>query len=219
MRRIGILLSTLVAAVATATGAATAATDPRAERERLTPADMALAKRMTLTGSDLAAGWRRTATPKNEDATLSCPGFNPDFSRFTITGKADSTFRHPAGAQITSATEVFATPAQAVGDYRLGARPALAGCLRYLLNREFAKTGLMARIRSSRMVRAPSVGARAAAYRLVGEAHAGANTVSIHVDMLVLQRGRSIALLLFSNVRTPVPGQVALARVVARRMR
>ena len=182
-------------------------------------ADMALARQMTLRATDVGAGWRRTATPKDEDASMNCPGFNPDFSRFTITGKAESTFQHPAGAQITSAIEVFATRGQAAGDFQLGAKPALARCLRYVLNREFAKTDLMVRIRSSRMVAAPRVGARAASYRVLAELDVGAQIVRIHLDMLVLQRGRSIAVLMFTGVRAPVSRPVALARVVARRMR
>ena len=219
MRRRPIVLGLVAAVVATGTAAASAASDPREERQRLTRADTALAKRTTVRLSDLARGWRRVATPSDDDTPTSCPGFNPDFSRFTITGKAQSTFEHPQGAQIASGIEVFATRAQAAGDFRLGARPALARCLRYLVNRQFAKTGVRATVRSSRMVAAPRVGTRAAAYRLLAEVQARTNVVRIHLDMLVLQRGRSIAVLVFTGVRAPIRGQAQLARVVARRMR
>ena len=214
--RLGVALSLVLALAATAVAAA--ATDPRDERERLRPADVALAKRTTLRATDLTPRWRRVASPK--ETPLRCPGFNPDFSAFTVTGEATVTFEHAGGAQITSSADVFATPAQALGDFRTGAKPALARCLRYVLNREFAKTGVAAQIRSSRMVAPPPrIGARVAAYRLVAEVQARSNVVPIHLDLLALQRGRTIAVLTFIGAAAPVRGQAVLARVVARRMR
>jgi hypothetical protein len=72
------------------TAAALAASDPHKERERLRPADMALARRATIKAADLVSGWKRMPVGSDDDSK--CPGFDPDFSAFTITGKASSLF-------------------------------------------------------------------------------------------------------------------------------
>ena len=83
------LVVLLVLALAGAFAAVAAAKDPRREQERLTPADMALAGRVSVRPTDLPRGWQQTAVPP-ENGSMSCPGFDPDFSRFTITGKSRS---------------------------------------------------------------------------------------------------------------------------------
>jgi hypothetical protein len=96
----------LVAALfAFGTGAALAVTDPHDEQERLRPADMALARRTTLKATDLASGWKRMPAPSDDDDSK-CPGFDPDFSAFTITGKAQSIFARQGGGVVVSVVEV-----------------------------------------------------------------------------------------------------------------
>jgi hypothetical protein len=104
MKRLGVTLVLCLAALAAAAAAAVAGPlgDPHREQERLTAADMALAKRIALRATDLPTGWRRTPVPPDNDE-FKCPGFDPDLSRFTITGKAQSAFTHPGGAQVLSA--------------------------------------------------------------------------------------------------------------------
>jgi hypothetical protein len=199
---------------------AIAGTDPRLEQERLTAADMALARAATLQRGDLAGGWRRmTATP--QDGTVpSCPGYRPDFSKFTITGKSQSAFQHVGGATILSHVEVYRSRAQAVADFRLGTQPPVARCLGRLLEEGLGGAqGFTAKVVSSRQVTAPRLGERSAAYRVVAEVTASGTTVKLYLDMVVIQRGRSIGGLFFTGAFQPVEGQAALARAVAARLR
>lgn len=216
MRRSGLVLVAAVFAFGTA--AALAATDPHDEQERLRPADMALARRTTLKATDLASGWKRMPVP-SEDDDSKCPGFDPDFSAFTITGKARSVFARQAGAAI-SAVEVYATRAQAIGDFRTGAKPAVAKCIRHAFETDVARgAGGTARTMSSRMVAAPRVGERSVLYRLVGTLTVQGRTVRVYMDVLAFQRGRSITALFSSGFGGPIRGQTAVARLIAARMR
>lgn len=220
-------MSRLVACVASATAALTlvaatvAAPDPRAEKERLNPRDMTLARNELLTRSDLAPGWRRTPSSPDDDEPTRCPGWNPDFSAFTITGKAKADFEHSrAGASILSTVEVYATRRQAVGDFSTGAKPGLARCLRSLLDEAFSRQrGVEARVVSARMLGGPVIGERSATYRLVARVRAGGSPIPAYFDVHVFQRGRSIAVLFFTGVAVRVPDQLALARTVAARLR
>ncbi len=197
-----------------------AGTDPRAEKERLTPADMSLARKAALQRGDLPAGWTPLVTRASDGKVPSCPDYRPDFSRFTITGKSQTAFQHAAGASIFSSIEVFRSRAQAVGDFRLGTTPQVARCLKVLLNKALAQArGFTAEIVSSRQVAAPRIGERSAAFRLVAEIGAGGPALTLYIDVLVFQRGRSIAVLSFTGASQPVKGQAPLARAVASRLR
>jgi hypothetical protein len=209
----------LVAAVfALGTAAALAATDPHDEQERLRPADMALARRTTLKATDLASAWKRVPAP-SEDSNGKCPGFDPDFSAFTITGKARSVFARQGGA-VVSAVEVYKTRAQAIGDFRTGAKPTFAKCLRHAFETEFARgAGGTARTISSRMVTAPRLGERSALYRLVGTLTVQGRTIRVYMDVLAFQRGRSVTALFSSGFGGPIRGQTAVGRLIAARMR
>jgi hypothetical protein len=79
--------------------------------------------------------------------------------------------------------------------------------------------GVELRVRSSRMQPLAGVGERGAAFRLAADVSAGSVAVPIYLDALVFQRGRTITALLFTSVRTRLPGQLKLAAAVARRMR
>lgn len=180
---------------------------PRLEQKRLRPADMALAKRVTVRSSDLAPGWvRRVPTPFPEEPP-SCPGADLDFSAFTITGRAQSTFvRRNAG--IESLVEVFASRHDAVGDFRKGSTPRLLRCV----GAELRKQGV--KVESMKVRGRPSVGERTLAFRIV-MATAGAR---LYMDVLGIQRGRTLVGLYFTGTK-PVPRQLAVARSVAARMR
>ena len=196
--------------------------DPRREQKRLTPADMALAKRITVQQADLGPGWKRVPATKGGDEPLECPGFNPDLSAFTITGEAQSEFQRDGAITLASIVEVYESRADAAGDFRASARPALATCLRTTLEKEIAKdkdptlkvSGL-----SSRMLKAPRVAERSAAWRLVASVSVQGVSAKVYVDLLAFVKSRSIAALLFVAPARPVAGQAALARVVAARMR
>jgi hypothetical protein len=220
MRRHGIAIVLLLSLVTSSV--AWAGTDPRAERVRLTAADTALAKRTILRRTDLAAGWRAVPSSSDDSSRMSCPGYDPDFSAFTITGKATSTFGHPAGGSIVSGIEVYASRADAVGDFRVGAQPGATKCMRTTFEQALASTagsGVNVTITSSRTVPAPHVGERSMAVRIVGDVSAGGQHVPLYMDVIAFQRGRSIATLAYAGANRRIAGQATLARVVDARMR
>lgn len=216
VRRSALILAAAVFALCSA--AALAATDPHNEREQLRPADMTLARSATIKATDLVSGWKRMPVGSNDDSK--CPVFDPDFSAFTITGKASSLFVQLGGGAVLSAVEVYKTRSQAIGDFRAGAKPAFAKCLRYAFERDVARgAGGTAKTKWSRMVPAPRVGERSALYRLVGTLSVRGQTIRVYMDVLAFQRGRSITALISSGFGGRLSGQTTLARVIAARMR
>jgi hypothetical protein len=216
VRSSGLVLAAAVFVLGTA--APLAAADPHRERERLRPADMTLARRTTVKATDLVSGWKRMPVRSNDDSK--CSGFDPDFSAFTITGKASSLFARQGDGAVLSAVEVYETRAQAMGDFRTGAKPAFAKCIRHAFETDVARgAGGSARTMSSHMVPAPRVGERSALYRLVGTLTVQGRTIRVFMDVLAFQGGRSITVLLSSGFGGPLRGQTALARLMAARMR
>jgi len=216
MRR-RVLIAALLLAL-TLVGAALAR-DPRAEQVRLKPADVALANRIALKTADLGAGWSKQAIPAGEDSGMKCPEVDPDFSKFTITGKARSAFVEQTTTQVLSSIEVYESRSDAVGDFRLGAKPQLAKCLRREIERELSRTGLPMRVASARVVPAPRVGENRIAFRVVAKIETPAARASIYADVIAFQRGRSIAVLSFTAPFKPYAREAKVAAAVASRMR
>jgi len=212
-------VSLLLCALAAAT-VAVAQGDPRAERERLNAADNALASRIAVKRSDLGPGWMQRPAPAESNDDWSCPGFNPDFSAFTITGKATTTFARENGSTVVSVVEIYPNRAQARGDFALGAKPAVARCLKLALERELAQqAGFTATVTSARQVRAPRLGERAVAYRIVVRLRSGARSIAMYVDVVGVHRGRSLVALMFTGVTRPLANQLRIAQRVVARMR
>jgi len=190
---------------------------PRLEQKRLRPADMALAKRITLRASDLSAGWTRRPASQEPEQVPRCPGADLDFSRFTITGQARSSFARGT-ATVQSFVEVFETRSDAVGDFRKATAPKVLACLGPELERQGRRQGLDLHVISLRSVARPAVGERAFAVHAVMSVAAGAGRVRLYMDVIGMQRGRSGVALYFMGT-SPVPGRLAVARSVAARMR
>lgn len=215
-----LVTSLLVLAVALAAVATAGAADPREERRQLTAADNTQARRGVVVRSWLGPGWTKTAPSADTDDDFTCPGYNPDFSRFTITGEAESAFKHPSGASLASGVSVFPTRTQALGDFRLGAKPQLAGCLRTFLVNMFKSDDSGATYSvTARVVPAARVGERSIAFRVVVQVKvAGRPAIPLYGDFHVFQKGRSQGFLFFMGIMKPVTGQVPLARAMAARM-
>ena len=218
MRTIAATL-TLVAVV---TATAAVAANPRSEKIRLRPADVALAKQAVLRQGDVGPDWIRMATFRQTASQGACSSFRPDYSSFTITGQASSSFQSsPPGAQIDSTVAVFLTKAQAAGDFRRGAKPQEAGCLADQLRRAFRSypRGIRGRVLSSKMVKAPRLGERSAAYAITARLSGNGNSLPMFVDVIAVQRGRSIAAVVFTGIRSRLPSRQYYAAIVADRLR
>lgn len=216
MRRL--LAPVLIVALVAVSAASAAERHPHAEKERLTAADNALARSVAVRASDLPVGWRRVALPPDDGSR--CKSFDPDLSAFTITGKARAGWVDAAGTgrSVVSLVEVYASRAQAAGDFAAAARPAAVGCLREGLTAGVAGR-VPFRVVTARMVPAPRVGDRSAAYRVVVALTPSTLPVRVYLDVVVVQRGRSIAALMLTGIHESLPGRDALARTVAARMR
>ena len=99
---------------------------------------MALAKRTTLRASDLSPAWTRQQPTKPSNELPTCPGVDMDFSAFTITGTARSSFEL-RGASVDSQVEVFKSRSDAAGDFRKGTSAPALRCLGRWLRDESAK--------------------------------------------------------------------------------
>jgi hypothetical protein len=222
MRRAPLLLPLVLAALALPASATTAQPQrhPRLEKLALRPADTARARRALVRRSDLGAGWTRLPTNSSESAPPTCPGYKPDFSAFTITGRAESGFQQRARSILTH-VEVYASRADARGDYGLSTEPPAARCLGLTLRRQLAaaSVGFTATVASARRVAAPALGERSAAYRIVVVLSSGAARVRIYIDVLVFLQGRAIGGLFFTSAPQPLPGRTSLARRVVARLR
>jgi hypothetical protein len=204
----------MLPSVALATG------DSNDETERLNRADMALAKRAAVHKSDLFTGWRLTRSGPPEDSDFPCT-FDPDLSVFVITGKHETSFSHgTTGAQLVSWVGVFRNVRDATGDFRASAKPGLMRCLRGGMLEGLRQGHVRARITSSRMSATPRVAAQSVSYHLVATTYPTKRLprFKVYADFLAFRQGRSQATLLFMAPLAPVQGQVALARMVARRM-
>ena len=221
MKRLGV---SLVIVVALVSAAAAPAADPRAEKERLTAADNARAKRGVVVRAWLPPGWTRTAPTPDGDEDYDCPGYDPDFSAFTITGKAKSAFKHPSGSELESEVAVFKSRAQASADFRLTMKPGLVSCMRTVMLDEIRKSDQAGQLDvsiSARMTSPPRIGERSSGFRVVVRmrpANGAAAPVTLTVDGLAVQKGRSIGFVMFTAFAKPFAGQVAVARAMAARM-
>jgi hypothetical protein len=214
MRKLACLAAVLAVAVPVASAAR--GRDPHAERLRLTRADTAAAARTDLRRADLGSGWIALRPAPFDASEDPCPSFDPDFSGFTITGRAHSRFQHPTGAAIESEVDVFRSASDARQDFEAGAKPALVRCMRTMFERN-PPAG--ARFVSGRTAAAPGLGDRSALYRFRFELTALGRRIPLAADFLVFQRGRTIATLFAANLRRPLPGELALARAMATRAR
>jgi hypothetical protein len=204
-----------VAVVVGLTLAAPASAGPRDEKERLTKAGQALARRAVIRRSDLSRGWRPVSVPARSNR---CRSYNPDLSRFTLNGKAHSAFVLPSGAAVGSSVGVYVTERQAAAAFAAQARPGLLTCMSTGIVKQFARAGIKAVVVAKRMTRGPRLGARNASFRIVLTLSVGGGSAPYDVDLITFQKRSVIAALSFQALGGPVPKQLAIARRVAARL-
>jgi hypothetical protein len=194
------------------------------ERQRLNAADVRLAKKVALKRSDLGADWNAFTygdSAAGDDALTSCPGFDLDLSRYTITGRAASAFRTTGGTSVASGVEVYPSRAQAAGDFRAATTHSkLLGCFRAAFEKSLRKErqeGLTMELVSVARRSFPRIGQQTFAFRTVTRVGASGVSVNVYLDLVTLQRGRTIVALTFISPLEPFGDQGAIARRVASR--
>ena len=187
----------LVAAILVST--ALAAPGDR-ERRAITPHDQAWAKRVNLTLRDLPSGFRQGPPGTSDSSGLTCKGFSPDLSRFTITGEAASRqFAHASGTWIFSAAEIFRSVGEERGDWALTARREALPCLR----EELRKAVGVASTVTATARQAPRLGDRTIAFRATVSVAANGVKATVWLDVLGVARGRGDATLAVISLRRP----------------
>ena len=209
MRRPALVAASLLAL---AFVAAASARNPRAEQERLNPADMRIARAAVLHSRDFKAGWK--ATSSSPDSDTGCPAFRPDFSKFVITGKAHVELRHTSGAIITSELNVFAYRAHAAGDFRLSATTN-SRCKAWETRTE-TKGGRTTKVVVAKIVPMSGIGERAAHYQLVSQVTEAKRVSMVYVDGIAFQQGRSVGWVVVA-ARQPARSLDVLARLMLAR--
>jgi hypothetical protein len=195
--------------------AAPASAGPRDEKERFTKAGQALARRAVLRLADLPPGWRPISVPARSNR---CRSYDPDLSRFTLSGKARSAFVQQQGAGIASSVAVYVSARQAAAAFEAEAKRGLLTCMSAGILKQFAKSGIKAVVVAKRMSRGPRLGARNASFRMVFMLTVASRSVPYDVDLVTFQKQRAIAALSFQAIGGPVPRQLAYARLVASRL-
>lgn len=190
-----------------------------AERRAINARDQAWAKRINLTLNDVPAGFRQGPPNANSrPAGLTCNGFAPDLSRFTITGQAVS--RHFAnaatGTAVFSSAEIFQSATDERGDWALTARKEALPCLRELLG---TMSGGVLNVTRTSMRPAPNVGERSISFRAMVSVRANGAHVTVWLDVLGVAQGRGDATLGVISVRKAPSAALErslLARLAAR---
>jgi hypothetical protein len=212
-------LAALLAALAVTAALAAAAPAGTVKLEQFAPtaADQSLAAAVGLRRTDLPATWRFALAkhPSPADA-LRCPNYAPDFSRFTVTGHAASTFT--AGPQVVvSQVEVFPSAEEAAGDFALGSQPAAWACTRSTMQAELHQgaAGMPVSATSWKVTHsAPSL------YEARGVFTIGSATARAEVlfDFVALRVGRgTVVLMVMTPAAKPIPEAAALARTLGAR--
>lgn len=216
MRRLALVLVSLLALTLAASAWAR---DPHDERKQLRPADMKLARAAIIRGADMQSDWKLYKLSDSDDDTK-CPGWDPDVSRFVITGEAESGFKHPSGARLMFGVDVFSSAAHAVGDFRAGARPQFARCMRYLFEHEIDEPGdgVSIRVVSSRVVPAPRVGQRSFRVQVGAMVTGTARSVPMYMDFIVFQQDRRMAFVMGFSVAQPIRDTATFAQAMYLRM-
>jgi hypothetical protein len=173
----------MLAAAFSLVGTVAAGRDPRQEKFAPRAVDAKRAVNAVVHLSDLTPGWKGGLVNSSGNGDMpDCPW--EDYSAFTITGQAVSTFRQ-GGALLNSYAQVFPTVREARADFAIATKPGRAKCE----GKGYESLGASVTLISARVVTVPNVGDRAAAYRYV--LRYGANRV--YIDVIDFLHGRTRA--------------------------
>ena len=207
----------VVCALALLLAATAAARSPRVEQLALTQADPAAAKSAVLRASDLGTAWTAKVENARDDSAPDCPF--QDYSRFTITGEAQTRFSQQ-GASVVSRVEVYKSKADAAGDFGVDTRPRTAQCEGRVIRASFAKAspGTKVTLESAKLTAAPKIGQRSVAMRIVLGVRAGSRTLRVYIDLIGFVRDRAAASIVVVAPGVPAKGAAQLARIVDARL-
>jgi hypothetical protein len=210
-RRLALVLSVALAVALTATASA----GPRDPKTRFTKAGQALARRAVVHLSDLS-GWKPIPPYRGR---IRCRGsYDPDLSRFTLIGSAQSTFALSNRAVLFSRVSVYIESRQAAAAFQVAVTPGYLACASTSLLKSFARSHVGARIVSKTLSRGPPLGARHAMFRIVFSVSARSRTTPYLFEAIVFQVRKAIAQVSFQGYGRQIRGDLFIARRVANRL-
>jgi hypothetical protein len=207
----GTFVVALVAAACSSGGLAcgsdksdTSAESKTEAKQSIRPVDNALAKRVALTLSDFPTGWRQELSKNEDEVDLSCP--NLDFSRFTVTGKAESPdFSRGENTQVSSKVGIFETDTQAREAFLRIASDSTARCLAGAVEKEFKKSAKseedfeVGEVSMGR-VSAPRSGDRSADLQITIPIKTQGLEPDVYLDLAPVQQDRALSIFIFVDV-------------------
>jgi hypothetical protein len=207
----------VVVALALLVAAPAAARSPRLEKLAIQPADTKTAKGAVLRADDLGSGWAAKVENPRDDSAPDC-AFQ-DYSRFTITGQAQTRFTQQ-GASIVSRVEVYKTKADASGDFGVDTQPRTAQCEGRVIRDTFAKqaAGTTVTLESAKKLAAPKVGERSVAFRIVLRLKQGSQSLRLYIDLIGFVRDRAAGSVVIVAPGSPAQGAAALVRIMDARL-
>ena len=210
----------LVAVVALVWVAAAAA-DAFDPKVKITRADQAAANASVLRSGDLGGAWTGGAVKPQTLKIPLCPGTQPNDSKLTITGHAESTLDlSSAGLHVDSDVEIFRSARQAAKAAANFLTVALPGCLKYDLLRS-GLAGATTTIGTVSQIPVVKVGNRIALYRVKLAVHSGGQKLGVFSDYLFLTKDRTqffVNLIAPSSVASELPAfENTIAKTLAKR--
>jgi hypothetical protein len=207
-----VVIAVIVCLVVSLTAVAMASADSGKPKKAITKAAQARANRIVLHLSDFGSGWR-AEKDEGDDSSSKC--WNSDLSALTVNGDADSPdFVHGDLPLATSTAGVFASAGQARKAF-ITLRSALGKCLVGELEKQSGIDDV-----SGGQLRFPRLGDASTAFEAKGQAKGNGLSVDAYFDVVVIQRERAVAMIVFADVVDPFDESMKerLARAVARRM-
>ena len=216
--RFGAALAACAALLLVLASAAGAGTEPR---KKINPADQARARAINLKRSDLpGSGWSATKSD-SDSSNPRCSYYNPDQSDLTETGDAESpSFTREDGTFVSSTVGIFQTAAQGRTAYRRVVQPQLPRCLAEVFRKGTGQAENVT-VRSAGRLAFSRLAEKTDAYRVVAGFKTDSGSVTAYVDIVLFNRGRTDAGVIFVSIGRPFDAALerALAGKVAARMR
>jgi hypothetical protein len=180
-----------------------AAANPHLPKKVIIPAVQAKAKAINVRISDLPPGdW--TAKPAAPDTgTPHCSYYNPDQSDLTENGDANSKeLTAPTSSFVSSSTSIFKTAAQGRLAYKRVVQPKLPKCLAEIFAKGAAKTFKVKNLSTSTR-QFPKLGERSNAYRISADFVSASGTISVYLDVVVMNRAKVDVVVFFAGIIRP----------------
>jgi hypothetical protein len=202
MHRSAWLLFSLLVGLCSVSAAAATGFDPAV---RPTVAGMAAAHRALVTGGELGNAWTQGGAFTPSPSAIPCSSLEPNQSSLVETGVGGTSFDHGPWLNVTAATRVFATRAQAEDSWRDTDVLALVQCYERSLEADGEK------LVSAKRFIFPTSARHSAGFRLVTsmlrQATLGkgpALQLRVYTDVFALSSGKTQELVAFSSFTSPL---------------